>query len=369
MRGYNQVSFATSLQEAHAKPAVNRIAPLADPRWGRFISTHPRASVFHSVPWLDALRRTYAYEMSVLTTSPPGEPLRNGMVVCPVNSWLTGRRLVSLPFSDHCEPLVDERLDRSAILEELEREVCERKLQYLEVRPVGVLESEIELSRTYHAYCSHRLDLTPAIEVLFHNCHKSSTQRKIKRAEREGLRYEEGGSDFLLDVFFELLAMTRRRHQIPPQPKTWFKNLIQCFGGDLKIRVAFQKRRALAAILTLRFGEVLTYKYGGSDPQFHNLGGTHLLFWKAIQEGKREGAATFDLGRSDQENTGLIVFKDRWGAMRTTLSYTRFTAHPGSKGSYGRGPSGLNKLGRYALSHLPRGILDRAGTTLYRHMG
>ena len=86
--------------------------------------------------------------------------------------------------------------------------------------------------------------------------------------------------------FCELLAMTRRRHQIPPQPKTWFKNLIQCFGGDLKIRVAFQKRRALAAILTLRFGEVLTYKYGGSDPQFHNLGGTHLLFWKAIQEGK-----------------------------------------------------------------------------------
>ena len=37
--------------------------------------------------------------------SPPDEPLENGFLFCRVESWLTGRRLVSLPFSDHCEPL------------------------------------------------------------------------------------------------------------------------------------------------------------------------------------------------------------------------------------------------------------------------
>ena len=29
------------------------------------------------------------------------------LVFCRIHSWLTGRRLVSLPFSDHCEPLYD----------------------------------------------------------------------------------------------------------------------------------------------------------------------------------------------------------------------------------------------------------------------
>ena len=43
----------------------------------------------------------------VYTTSPPSLPLSNGIVLCEINSWLTGRRMVSVPFSDHCEPLLD----------------------------------------------------------------------------------------------------------------------------------------------------------------------------------------------------------------------------------------------------------------------
>ena len=362
-------SSAHTLHKARPTLVVNRIPPLADPRWGNFVGMHPRSSVFHSVPWLEALRRTYGYETFVLTTSPPGEPLRNGMVVCSVNSWLTGHRLVSLPFSDHCEPLVDQSADRNAILGELERELRQQKLGYLEIRPVGPLERANDLSRSYRMYYSHRLDLRPSLEKLFLNCHKDSTQRKIRRAEREGLRYQEGTSDDLLDVFFHLLVATRRRHRVPPQPKAWFKNLIQCFGNDLKIRVAFKDRQPLAAILTLRFRDALIYKYGGSDTRFNNLGGMHLLFWNAIQEGKREGAVALDLGRSDHENSGLILFKDRWGAERSVLSYTRFTAKADSKESYGHAPSRLLKLRGYALAHLPTGILELAGRALYKHVG
>ena len=70
------------------------------------------------------------------------------------------------------------------------------------------------------------------------NLHKDSIQRKIRRAEREGLRCEEGTGDTLLDDFYRLLEMTRRRHHLPPQPKKWFQNLVSCFGDALKIRVA-----------------------------------------------------------------------------------------------------------------------------------
>ena len=90
-------------------------------------------------------------------------------------------------------------------------------------------------------------------------------QRKIKRAEREGLTYEEGQSDSLLAKFYQLLLFTRRRHGLPPQPVAWFRNLITCLGDKVKIRVASKDGCPVASMLTLRHKQVLVYKYGCSD--------------------------------------------------------------------------------------------------------
>ena len=87
---------------------VYAIDPLRDARWPEFICRHPNASVFHTRGWLRAIQTTYGYEPIVFTTSAPSaEGLTNALLFCIVRSWLTGRRLVSLPFSDHCEPLVE----------------------------------------------------------------------------------------------------------------------------------------------------------------------------------------------------------------------------------------------------------------------
>src|SRR5262245_8974230 len=86
---------------------VSSFDPLSDPRWNDLLAWHPTASAFHTPAWLWALRRSYGYQPVAYTTSAPGVPLGDGMVFCRVESWLTGRRLVSLPFSDHCTPLVE----------------------------------------------------------------------------------------------------------------------------------------------------------------------------------------------------------------------------------------------------------------------
>ena len=86
--------------------AVYKIDPLSDPRWPEFLQRHPDAAIFHTPEWIEALRRTYGYEPVVYTTSSPGSDLTNGIPFCRINSWLTGRRLVSLPFSDHCQQMI-----------------------------------------------------------------------------------------------------------------------------------------------------------------------------------------------------------------------------------------------------------------------
>lgn len=350
--------------------SVHRLQPLKDPRWEQFLERHPRSSVFHTVPWLDALRRTYGYEPVVITTCPPGTDLQNAAVLCSIDSWLTGRRMVSLPFSDHCDLLVDSESDLAAIIGGLEQELTEQKLRYIEFRASRALDAGNLGVHSTSSFCLHTIDLRPGLDTLFCNCHKDSTQRKIRRAEREPLTYDEGRSGFIFESFYDLMVLTRRRHSIPPQPKKWFLNLIDCFQDSLKIRIALRDRKPIAAMLTLRHGDTLVYKYGCSNADFHHLGGIHLLFWRSIQEAKQDGLQVFDLGRSDLEATGLIRFKERWGAKRSEITYLRLLASRQAQGAYL--PADADWKGRIAkqiVPHLPDRLLCAAGNLIYRHIG
>jgi len=82
-----------------------RSGPTPRPRWQNLLQQHPDASIFHHVGWLRALHRTYGYEPVVFTASPPNSDLESGLLFCRIRSWVTGNRMVLLPFSDHCAPL------------------------------------------------------------------------------------------------------------------------------------------------------------------------------------------------------------------------------------------------------------------------
>jgi lipid II:glycine glycyltransferase (peptidoglycan interpeptide bridge formation enzyme) len=211
----------------------------------------------------------------------------------------------------------------------------------------------------------HRLDLRPTLDEIFENFHKDCVQRKIRRAARERLTYEEGTSESLVSKFYQLLLMTRRRHGLPAQPTDWFRNIVGCVGDRARIRVASKDGRPIAGILTLRYKHVLVYKYGCSDNRFSNLGGTQLLLWAAITEAKRNQLSEFDMGRSDCDNPGLIEFKDRWGAARATLIYYRYP----SRYVYSLSEATQASLGKYVWSHMPPNVLAAAGKMLYKYVG
>lgn len=328
------------------------------------MESHPRASVFHSTNWLRALRAAYGYQPTVVTTCPPGMRLTNGLVFCRIESWLTGRRLVSLPFSDHCEPLMDGPDEIEAILLQMQQKVSREKWKYLEIRPIVYGPGRRTGLSGGMRYWFHRLDLRPSAEELFRAFHKDCVQRKIHRAEREKLQYEEGTSEALLQTFYRLVVMTRRRQYLPPQPLRWFRALIAAFGKDLKIRVASKDGTAVAAILTLSHNRSMIYKYGCSNAEFKRLGGTPLLFWKAIQEAKDRGFEVFELGRSDVDNLGLIAFKEHWGATRQLISYWTY---PPAQSQL---PNVLKKkLVRRVVSSVPDAALEAVGSLLYKHIG
>jgi len=329
------------------------------------VARHPQASAFHQRSWLQALASTYGYQPLVLTSAPAGKPLCDGVVLCRVASWITKTRLVSLPFSDHCEPLQGDVARLPEFLQWLEAGCDGNLWSYVELRPLSLCPDGDSRLRISQSYYWHTLDLSLPLEEIFRRMHKNSIQRRIRRGEREGLTHEVGRSDEMLDEFYRLLMKTRRRHRFFPQPRTWFRNLIGCVGNNLQIRLARKNGIPIAALLTLRHRSSVIYKYGCSDQRFHHLAGMPFLFWRLIEESKASGADEIDLGRSDLDNLGLITFKDRLGARKQLLRYYRYSP----LGKPVTPPAWALQPFRQICAILPDAVLRSAGRILYKHLG
>jgi CelD/BcsL family acetyltransferase involved in cellulose biosynthesis len=356
-------------QSGEAIRPVYRISPIEDSRWTEYLAKNASASLFHSPTWLQALRRSYAYDPVLYTTNSPGKTLKNGLVACVVESRLTGRRLVSVPFSDYCQPLAEETSDLLALMRAAETDVAASNSRYFELRPrtsIGVSRTKWQVSAVY---LHHEIDLSPGINVLYKNLHKDSIQRKIQRAKREGLGYESGRTERLLDAFYKIMVQTRRRHGVPPQPKHWFRILAEEFGDSLQIRVAFHGTKAVAATMTIRYKDTLVYKYGGSEVKHNKLGGMHMLYWNAIEDAKKWELRSFDLGRTDMHQHGLATFKRRWGALESSIAYSRYPeAGNGGLPNLSE-PKFRTRVGQFVFRQTPNQLLPLLGNLLYRHFG
>jgi GNAT acetyltransferase-like protein len=347
---------------------VYQVDPTIDPRWAEFVQRHPSSSVFHTVGWLKALQRTYGYSPIAFTTSPPANDLNNGLVFCRIHSWLTGRRLVSLPFSDHCEPLCDSAEDANFLIRNLQNALKQQKWKYLELRPINANFGQMGETAKFLAtenYFLHRLDLSPDLNSVFQGLDKDSVQRRIQRAERACLVEKCGRSNELLKDFYALFVTTRRRHRLPPIPYAWFNNLIRCKDKSVKIRLAYKDNIPIAGILTLDFRNILYYKYGCSDSQFNRFGATPWLLWNAIESGKSSGANQFDMGRTQEDNTGLLAFKNHWVSQPERLVYRKF---PESSVVSSTDRWKL-QMAKRIFSRMPERLLTITGKLIYRHIG
>jgi len=376
--------------------------------WDTCVATHPHRTLFCSAGWLKALQTTYDLQINSVALYGVGGLLRSALVLGGASGLPSRQRLVSLPFSDHCQPLVasgDEL--RFLLCSLLQREgkvaagsspnpqseaVLWSTLQTgqvdgrgwslpaphsplptprsIELRPLDdsdlasvLLELGFGPSQRFHY---HEIDLTPGAEAVLRRTHRDSVQRKLRRAEREGLEYRVGRSQDLVDDFYRLLVLTRRRHGVPPQPRKWFGNLVDCMGESLQIRVSYAGKVAVAAILTLTFRDQIVFKYGASDERYSAAGGTQMIFWKTIEEACGNGFTKFDLGRTDLDNPGLATFKERLGGERRPLTYWRFPAPSATEPGFLR-----EKFGQSAhavLRVLPPKLLELIGRLVYRHL-
>ncbi len=342
--------------------AVQRIDPLFTADWDAWVAGFPGGSFFHGSAWARVLRDTYGFDPVYWAASDPGHE-RALLPLMEVNSWLTGRRGVSLPFTDECAPLCTDpdsfrRLYRAALVQ-----AAARGWAYLECRGSQPLFPGVPPSTSYWG---HRLELSPDEPGLFAKL-ESSTRRAVRRAEHGGVTVEFSQDLAATEDFFRLFCRTRRHHGAPPQPFRFFERIHRhVFSQNLGwVVLARQGRQPIAGAVFFHAGKTANYKFGASDRRFLHLRANNLVMWQAIQWYARHGFTALDFGRTSLTNDGLRRFKLGWGARERRIDYFR----------YDRRKAGFVSVRDEAAGWYTRifrllpGVVSRlTGAALYRHI-
>jgi len=335
--------------------------PATDARWAALAARAPAGTIFHQPGWAELLRRTYGYPVAAVAVAGPGGELAAGLPVAAVASRLTGRRLVALPFSDACPPLIAPGAPPGAAAElagALGRLRGERGL------PLQVCAPFPELAPGTERFLSHAVDLSGGADASLARM-ASRARRHARKAEKLGVSVTRRADRVALETFYGLHLLTRKRLGVPTQPKRFILGLEPLLGpGRGFVALAEVGGEPAAAAVFLRGGATLTYKYGASDQRHLAARPNNLIFARAIRWACEDGLASLDLGRTDLGQDGLADFKRSLGAAEAPLAYT-YAGGAAPSGGEGRLEHALGEVIRRSPPLVGRAI----GEALYRHVG
>jgi len=341
---------------------ILRVDPRTDPIWTTLIE-RMESSVFHSPAWMQVLTETYGWEASAyVVLDGRGEP-QAGVPFCRIADMM-GERILALPFSDYCDPLVNDQQCWDFLIDCLLAERCPINLR--------CLQNSLALTDERFAVVKqakwHGLDLTPALNDLWGGM-QDSTHRAIRKSQRECLVVRVA-NEHELRAFFEMhLKVRKYKLGLLAQPFQFFQNIWRHFVDTQHgfLLLALHEDKIVAGDFFLEWKNTLYYKFNASLPADLSHRPNDLLIWEGIQRGKARGLEFLDFGLSDIDQEGLVRYKRKFGTEEKTISFLRH-APSGS-------PTLAEKQTRDLLAQLtsrftdlrvPDPVTERAGEDLYR---
>jgi len=342
---------------------IQFIDPTLVSGWDEDILRFPETSFFHSASWAKVLKESYGYDPEYLTLMDSGR-LTAVLPLMEVSSFITGKRGVSLPFTDYCEVLTVHKESSNVVFEKLKQQGGKRGWKYIELRGGTDYLGDVP---PYTFFYRHELDLSIGADKILRNL-RDSTRRNIKKSEKTGVEVRFEGTLDALYEFYRLNCMTRREHGLPPQPFRFFASIHEhIISRDRgRVALALHDGKVIAGCVYFHFGRSALYKYGASDRRFQHLRSNNLIMWEAIKRYAGEGYGQFCFGRTEPENEGLRQFKTGWSATERIINYYRYDLRKNTFMPAGeRISSAANKL----FSNVPIPIARAIGAVLYRHVG
>jgi hypothetical protein len=336
--------------------------PFAELRWDDLLKTHPKCTFFHGIAWATVLRDTYGHVPHYFLAR-EHDQLVALLPVLEVNSPITGRRGVSLPFTDECPLLTSGSFAPRELLQQAIEFGRGRKWRYFECR--GIEESAIGAAPSV-SFSGHHLSLAGGEDRLFAGL-DSSVRRAIRKSEKAGIQVEMTNTFDAVRAFYALHCKTRKRHGVPPQSFRFFRKIHEHVLSREQgfIAIARLEGRPIAAAVFFHLGSQAIYKYGASDHAFQHLRANDLLMWQAIRACSQGGYSSLHFGRTSSGNEGLRRFKSGFGATEEPIHYFRFDYR---RKSFVTNHDRAHGRWTAVFGLLPVPLLRMLGSVTYKHL-
>lgn len=344
-------------------PKLEVVNPTKMENWDDALIADGRFTFFHSAAWLKVLCESYQYK-PIYFARMANMQVDTMIPVMEIQSKLTGRRGVSLPFSDYCEPVVGQEIAFEEAIESVIRHGKKAEWRCFEFRGG---ERFLQNETPFCFFYEHSLDLRKDEKQLFAGL-DSSNRRNIRKAAKMGVQIRIAHSLETMKEFYLLHCLTRKRHGLPPQPFYFFKKIYDhIISRNLGLLVlATYEGRTIAGAVYFHFGRKALYKYGASEQKYQKLRANNLVMWEAIKWYCQNGYQDFSFGRTEPENSGLRRFKKSWGANENVIHYYKYDF---DEEKFIADQARRRHFHESIFRRMPMPLLRGIGALLYKHIG
>ena len=349
------------------------VDPAEDSCWDSFVEHHPFGLICHLSGWKRVLEKTFGHIKGYYLAlwDDANNDIRAALPVFEVRSWLTGNRLVSVPFASVCDPLISSSDEMRTLLESALDLSAKLGTSRIEIRTLS--SSSFVQDHRFGVSCfykHHYLLLDGEPEELEMTFHRTCVRQRIRRAANSGLDLKVCDSECDLRRFYQLHLMTRKRLGLPLQPYAFFQLLWREFASldRISLLLAERKGEAIAGLILLKFRDRVSAEFVATDASFRDVSPNHFLFWEAIKQAYRQGYNVFDFGRTWSQNIGLMDFKGHWGTRVVDLPEFHYPRRT-SKGTANREEHTPYRAARSVCKNAPDNAQALIGSLLYRHLG
>lgn len=352
---------------------ISIIDPIADKRWDEFVEAHPNGWLCHLSGWKELLENCFSQMKGyyVVKFDDTKNNICAGMPVYLVKSFLTGKRLVSIPFATLCDPLCSDVQDIRSLSDVAIQLRKEHKASFIEIRSFNSrgLENDQRFTAN-HLYKHHYLELNEEPELLKKRFHRTCVRQRINRSLESNIQLKIGETKQDLHDFYSLYILTRKRTHLPPMPYRFFDKMWDIFSssGKISLILAQHEQKAIAGIILFKYKNRVSAEVAASDDRYKNASPNHFLFWHAINMAFRQGYAVFDFGRTSIKNQSLLDFKTHWGTTTIDLPNFIYSEDKANDLKFAEDKLSYKIIKRFS-DFIPQFAYQIFGDFCYRHLG
>lgn len=343
---------------------IRRVTFADKANWNQYVHAHPQATAYHNFAWVESVEQAYGHP-NISQIALRDDKVVGVLPVIKMQIPLSGYYYCSLPFCDMGYAIADDEQTLSALLDKLREMKSSSAAKKIEYRDKSNIEADDARQELTGRKVSMLLSLPETPEELLKGF-KSKLRSQIRKAEKNGLTYQTGNSQELLDSFYQVFIHNMRKLGSPVHSKHWFDALRKNYQDDLLISVVYTGSTPIGSGIVLRNSKKACIPWASTLAEHNRLAPNMMLYWSLLKEVTDTGSREFDFGRSTH-GEGTYKFKQQWGAQPRPLNWFLPGEQPPPI-EEATAPGKLRKLVEQTWPKLPIGVTTLVGPKIRKYI-